>query len=74
MCDHDITNEHKMCPISTSYKKIRTPNYVSHGKLLSRPVLKEIICNNILELRVIRSIARKPLSFGGFKTGVLNRG
>ena len=56
-----------MCPISISYKKnIRTPNFVSHGKL-SRPVLKEIIYNNILELALTRSIARKPQSFGGFK-------
>ena len=70
MCDYDVTNEHKMCPISTSYKKIRTPNYVSHRKLLFRPVLKVIIFkdyNNILEISLTRSIARKPQSFGGFK-------
>ena len=59
-----------MCPVSTSYKKIRAPNYVSHRKLL-RPVLKEIIYNNILEFSLTRSIARKPQSCGGFKKIVL---
>ena len=34
---------------------------------LSRPVLNEIIYNNVLELSLTRSTARKPQSFEGLK-------
>ena len=52
--------------ISQVYKDIRTPNYVSLRKL-SRPVLKDFIYDNIMELGLTRSMARKPQSPGGFK-------
>ena len=41
--------------------------HVKNIRMPSQPILKEIMYNNIWELSLTRSIARKLLSFGGFK-------
>ena len=68
MCDYmtyegkqNVSNFNIIQKILRHQITLTTENYTV------RPVLKEIIYSNILELSLTRSIARKPQPFGGFK-------